>query len=251
MDILIPIELFQLILTYADFLTQIRLRCVCKLFYNKLEIHDFYHIDYKYLKLLSDSVLQAYPFIMKLHVENNPKITNINHLTKLEVLNASMTEWGINGISNKGIENLNLVTLIADYNENITNINHMTRLQILHADGCCGIGNEGISELNLKILSVTMNEKITIISHMTNLEVLLANSFCGINDDSLHDLRLKELYVCDNEKVTNLNHMTKLEVLYAKDDSGIDDAGICELKSLKKLYSKGNDKITIRINNIK
>jgi F-box domain len=39
-----PLDVWYLILEKLDFLSQIRLRQVCKHFYHHLEIHDFYDI---------------------------------------------------------------------------------------------------------------------------------------------------------------------------------------------------------------
>ncbi len=50
----LPIEIYQEILLISEFVTQIRLRLVCKKFYNCLEINDFYTIYPKYLKLLNN-----------------------------------------------------------------------------------------------------------------------------------------------------------------------------------------------------
>lgn len=47
MDNHLPSEIFQEVLLYSHFITQIRLRQLNK-FVNRLEIHDFYNIDIKF-----------------------------------------------------------------------------------------------------------------------------------------------------------------------------------------------------------
>ncbi len=104
---LLPFEIWQEIILNCEFLTAIRLRQLNKWFY-KLEIHDFYNIDWKYLNKLSDDILKAYPFIQK--------------------LNAS---WN-NMISDDGIKQLNLIKLYASSNSKIRDVNHITNLTELY-----------------------------------------------------------------------------------------------------------------------
>jgi len=161
-----PIEIYQLVLSYADFLSQIRLRCVCKTFYERLEIHDFFDVDTKYLGLLSDKILRSYPFIIRLYANYNEKITNVNHLTKLEVLDASGFYCGI---SSHGISRLSLKELYVDGNPKITDLNHMTRLEILNVSRNSSINNMSIQKLNLMELIAANNENITNVNHMNKL----------------------------------------------------------------------------------
>ena len=93
-DYFLAIEIWQEIISRCEFVGQIRLRQVCKKFHS-LEIHDFYNIDLKYLKLLSNQILFAYPSVKYLNVYNNQKVTTINHMTKLEKLHAGWNS-GIN-----------------------------------------------------------------------------------------------------------------------------------------------------------
>src|SRR5207237_1072600 len=132
---------------------------VCILLHT-LEIHNFY-IDDK-CGLLTDQILSNYHFIKKLDASNNPTITNVNHMTKLEILHA----YGNCGIDDNGISELNLKKLYASYNFTITNVNHMSKLEILHACSNCGIDDNGISELNLKELYASYNFTITNVNHM-------------------------------------------------------------------------------------
>ena len=164
----LPYDVLQFcILDKLDFLSKIRFRQVCKKFY-RLEIWDFYNIDIQYLYILTDNILMGYPFIRKLNASYNSKITNVNYMTKLQVLHAGNDC----GIDDNGIKDLNLIELNAFNNSKITNVNHMTKLQILYARGDCGIDDNGIKDLNLIKLDSSDNSKITTVNHMTKLQVL-------------------------------------------------------------------------------
>ena len=124
-----PIDIYQIILLFTDFITQIRIRQLNKLFYNKLDIYDFYNINHKYLVLLDNKILRNYPFIKYLNANDNEHITDVNYLTKLEELDAH----GDCRINNEGIADLNLIKINVSCNPFITNLNHMTKLKILIA----------------------------------------------------------------------------------------------------------------------
>src|SRR3990172_9676971 len=115
------ITVWKKILDGSDFLTQIRLTQVAKYLHDNLRITDFYNIGEKYRKLLNDNILKGYPHIIKLYAFDNPGITTVNHMTKLQILNAGFNS----GIDDNGIQNLNLVELWANNNPGITNVNHM------------------------------------------------------------------------------------------------------------------------------
>lgn len=180
------------IINKLDFRSMIRFRQVCKWFH-RLEIHDFYHIDKKYLMRLSDEILKNYPFIELLNAYNNDKILDVNHLTRLIKLNASNDRIYIREtggyyecrpnyyhsenckISDASIKNLNLVELIACGNSLITDVNRMTNLRKLYASYNCGIDDDGIKDTNLTELCIMYNRKITNVDHMPKLKVLCAN----------------------------------------------------------------------------
>jgi len=65
------------------------------MFRNELDITDMYNIDNKYKERLTQSIIDKYINLEKLDASNNAKITNVNHLAKLEILNAE-NECGIN-----------------------------------------------------------------------------------------------------------------------------------------------------------
>jgi hypothetical protein len=61
--------------------------------------------------------------LIKLHVSNNLKITNVNHMTNLRELDASYDC----GIDDNGIKELNLITLKAESNTRIKNAKKMIK----------------------------------------------------------------------------------------------------------------------------
>jgi len=77
------------IFDYLDLLSQIRLLATCWTFRNELDMTDMYNIDDKYKYRLTQTVIDKYINLKKLDISLNPKITNVNHLVELEILNAS------------------------------------------------------------------------------------------------------------------------------------------------------------------
>jgi hypothetical protein len=108
---------------------------------------------------ITNNGLSSLTNLTHLDIYNNSRITDINCLTNLRILNAT----GDCGVEDNGIKKLtNLVVLHADSNEKITNVNHLINLKILHAEHTCGISNDGISSLtNLTELYYRYNNKIT------------------------------------------------------------------------------------------
>ncbi len=81
---------------------------------------------------------------LRLALQRRPRITNINHLTKLKKLYACDGS----GIDDQGIKDLiELEILYVDSNKKITNINHLTKLKILSAIRESGIDDQGIKDL--------------------------------------------------------------------------------------------------------
>ena len=114
------LDLLNLIFNKLDFLNQIRLKQVCKFYYNNLHIIDLYNIDYKYKKLLNDEILKNYHYIKYLDVWNNPKIKNISHMKNLKKLDCSFQCE----ISDEDIKDLCLIKLYTRGNPRIKNINN-------------------------------------------------------------------------------------------------------------------------------
>lgn len=121
----IPFEIYQKISSYQNCVDQIKITTLCRYFYHHIRITDFYNLDEKYLKNLSDKILKRYPYIEQLNASNNPKIKDINHLKKIKKLNAS---GHLCGITNDGITDLNLISLYVTNNIKITKPCHMSNL---------------------------------------------------------------------------------------------------------------------------
>jgi len=119
----------------------------------------------------------------ELYVNNNPKVSNIGHMTKLKVLSAS--SWFSN-ISDVSIANLNLEKLIATDNGIITSVSHMSNLKELYAEHS---NISDIKGINLRVLYIDNNENITDISHMTDLEVLSIKGHCGIKKKQTRNIK--------------------------------------------------------------
>jgi hypothetical protein len=90
MDNYLPFDIYHIIFEYSDFLTKIKIRQIDKYLYTNLYITDMYNIEEKYLKLLSNDILNCHPFLIKLNASFSDKITDINNLKKLKVLNANV-----------------------------------------------------------------------------------------------------------------------------------------------------------------
>jgi hypothetical protein len=226
------VDIVHIIFGFLDFISKIRFRSTSK-YNNKLEIHDFYNIEKKYLDLLDDKILLNYPYIKYLNARNNQKITNVNHMAKsLTELDAS---GKLCGISDEGIIDLkNITKLNVNNNFKITNINHMAKsLTELDASGCCcTITNKAIENLkNIIKLNVSFNSRITDINHMNNISELNASSFLsGIADKGIKNINLRKLNAWKNDKITNVNHMDKLIELYVSDECAIN------YKKIKNLH---------------
>ena len=51
-------DIIPLDILICDFLTKIRFRQICKYLYNKLHVIDFYNIETKYLKKLTEDIFK-------------------------------------------------------------------------------------------------------------------------------------------------------------------------------------------------
>lgn len=93
----IPIEIWRDIFDLSSFREKIAIRQIS---YDLLTIPiiDLYHIEDFYLERITDEVLKQHPQIRYLFAFDNPKITKVDHLEELEILDAS---WGC-GIDSKG-----------------------------------------------------------------------------------------------------------------------------------------------------
>src|ERR1700733_3439505 len=84
----IPFDIWRSIFEFCDFEDQIKLRQVNKKFHENLHMTDFYNINKKYLKRLTDAILKNHKHIKYLDVHKNPKVTTVNDMLNLKKLNA-------------------------------------------------------------------------------------------------------------------------------------------------------------------
>lgn len=224
---LVPIEIVQQILSVADFVSRIRLRCCTKLFHEKLQIHNFYDIPYNYYHRLSNKIIRNHSYIRRLNVENKSDITMISHLTNLRELNTVAS-----GLSDRSGLCTNLRILCASDNGAISDITHLTKLKALYASGrSCGITDNSIITLtNLKYLSISSNDSIRNVNHLTKLELLFAHAYSNIDNNSIMNLtNLKRLDMFSNKYVTTISHLTNLTELDISYESAITSNEITKL----------------------
>ena len=69
----LPKEIWQIIFNKSCFMSKIHMRICCCLFYQILEINDFYNIDDYYLIKLTNDIISNYNITM---LKTNIKITN-------------------------------------------------------------------------------------------------------------------------------------------------------------------------------
>ena len=106
-------DIIWIIFNLLGFQDQINFRLVTKYFAIHFPITNLY--DNAPYDKLTDEILKLYPFAIKLRA--NFKITNIDHLCQLRILDVE----GDCGIGDDGISKLtNLTKLNADYNYKIT-----------------------------------------------------------------------------------------------------------------------------------
>jgi len=174
----------------------------------------------------------------------NNKITNVNHLDKLEELDVS---WRC-GVNQNGIKNLKLVkNLNARNNINIKDVNYLEKIEELNISGeTCGVDQEGIKDLKLvKNLNAYNNNKIKDVNHLEKLKILnISGEICGVDQEGIKDLKLvKNLDACKNNKIKDVNHLYKLEELNISWNCGVNQEGIKDLKLVKNLDAYNNNKI--------
>ena len=242
MDFILPIDIVHIIFEESNFIIKLRLLEVCKYFSETLSITDLSNIKFNHSYKLNENILRQKKYLQITNLDVlNSRISDISYLTNLKYLRCLSS---YNLINQKSIQNLNLITLIANNNSNITDISHMTNLQNLSAEGCCGIMQKSMENLNLQTLSLTDNKTIINISHITNLHTLkIEGTNCAIGQDSLINLNLTELWCSGNNRIYNINNMTNLKKLVSMSSiSNITDSSIKNL-DLIELYLPFNRNI--------
>jgi len=266
LDSIFPIELWKIITESADFLSRINVTLVNKFLHENLPITDLYTIESKYLEKLTNDILKNYPHVIKLNLRFNHCVTDINHLNKLEILDATggffdadleyyrgdaddmhfNNSCGVCILNDKGIEKLtNLKELDVSSNQYITTLNHCKKLKVLTARSYSRLTNDGISKLyNLEDLDLTDNKIINKIDHLKKLRILnISGHRTKISDNDIKTLNLHALDVTNNTEIKDINHMNKLKILMANGPlCGLCTEGINKLK-LKIIFADENNKI--------
>lgn len=154
------LDIWGVIFSLLDLQSQIWLMSTCRPLHSSLYIDDLFDANHSLLRNLSDTVLKQKKFslVTRLDASHNPKITNVNHLSKLRVLctRSTMCNCGNHkqsdcGIKQSGFSHLNLVELDTRGNRKITNVAHMSNLKFLQA-ASSGIVPNNDSGLNLEIV---------------------------------------------------------------------------------------------------
>lgn len=175
-----------------------------------------------------------------INLSYNQYITNLNHITDLQLLVAC----GNCGIHDQGIKDLiNLEIVNVSNNNKITKICYPDKLKVLIARFESGINDESIQGMNLEALDVSHNNKVSQIGHMQKLRSLSAAGNCGINDDSIKTCDLEKLDASNNKMITKIEHMTRLKILIARGNSGINDQSIKSM-DLEELDIMDNQSVT-------
>jgi hypothetical protein len=211
---------------------------------------------------LTDKILLQPKFLklIKLNVDNNQKITNLNRFKKLTEIN--ICDCGVN---DAGIYELdNLLIINAYENPKITNLNRFKKLTEINigsyncgvGDWYCGVDDAGICELeNLLIINAENNTKITNLNRFKKLTEINIGDDCGVNEAGIFELSsstnsrgaVENLLIINasfNKKITNLNHFKKLTEVNVSYSCGVNDSGICKLENLVIINAFGNNKIT-------
>ena len=124
---LMCLDIYQTIFEHCDIYDQLNIMSTCKVLNKNLKIKKLHNSN------VSDKVLQQEKFIdlEELDANDNKKIKNVNHLTKLKILNCS----NACGIDQEGIKDLQFIEeLNASGNEKIKNVNHLTKLKVINGN---------------------------------------------------------------------------------------------------------------------
>ena len=230
-------DLFAVIFDRCDFESQIRYRQCNKFTYNNIQMTQFFTIRKISLKLSND-ILKMYPYVVELDAFNTNKITDINHLYYLKVLDASCSLIKQYGIS----ELRNIETLIT--NPNISDVNHLTRLKYLRDYGS-NLSQDGISECReIETLIISQHTRIIDVNHLKKLKYLDI-SYSTVTQTGINELReLVCLYMGNNGRITDVNHVTKLQILDAPYAYGLTQDSIRDLRELIELNVYNTNSIT-------
>src|SRR5579872_1852020 len=93
-------DLYHIITNYIQFQNIIKLVQCNRL--TNIDIIDFHNVNNKYIFYINDTIISNYKNIKYLNAKYNNKITNINHLINLEILDI---DGNYSKINNDDIKN--------------------------------------------------------------------------------------------------------------------------------------------------
>lgn len=268
-NIYFPLEVWQMILNHSDFLTQIRLRQVCRSLYF-LKILDLCDIPNDYKFKLEEKIIESYPYIKHLDISKkdisqtclNKLInleslvitydfsSNLNQLIKLTKLRIIHKLWRFAPFGNDYISNCtNITQLILTCNLYLSDINHLHNLKVLKMDHNFVLHDNGISNcINLVYLEV--NGPITNINHCTKLITLIIKQdkdegkWCRITNDGFKQcVNIMYLDISGNSNITNISHCKKLKTLIANKSLLTNDS-LMQCTNITHLELKENTQIS-------
>lgn len=169
-----PLEIWEKIISYLDFVSQIRLIQITKFSKNNIFISDFYGIPNKYIRILNNNILNNNPKIKYLKLKNKYFQENIHYsvdnLEKLSCLKKlEITGYYGNKLNNYGLTNLKIGA--RNNNINFKYYTNLKKLTINNYRKAYYPNYIGLEYLNLIKLQIPGN--ISEINHMTNLKKLV------------------------------------------------------------------------------
>jgi hypothetical protein len=269
-------DIWHIVFSYLNLKYQIRLRNTCKKFYKDLQIIDLYNIDEKYIKRITNDIIQQHKHLKLLNIENNDNVTNLG-LNGLSLHTLNISYFGSKFDLNRSYSSYreDCLTCMMNGKSNITDIGikNMTSIHTLKASGVgCLITDIGIINLKeLKILDISYNryitdkgihdKKLTYLNIETSsysyseitdkgiegmpLIFLNASNNLNITDAGIKDMQIQQLYISDNPNITNegiINMpLTHLDVSGIR--SNISKKGIAT--KLKYIKAKNNPNIKL------
>jgi hypothetical protein len=240
MDAFLPDDIYRVIFNLLDFLSQINFKCTSTYFHHNYPITNLYDNVPKHK--LAKEILELYPHATQFDAKFLYKISNLNYLTNLQILNAR----GHNGwVGNNFISGLtNLTHLDISNNMYITDLSHLCQLRFLM--GPKKLTNQSISTLtNLTTLGIDYNNCIDNLNYLVQLRTLYANCNSVITNKGISELtNLTKLSIDCNPHITDINSLCSLRILHAEENCGVGDRGISKLTNLIKMNARFNFEIT-------
>lgn len=255
----IPLEIWENIFIFLDFLSKIRITQISKFLNRNLYIIDFYNLPFKYLILLADIMIRPYAKIKYLNIEKNWNLLDIQKLDliKLKICNNirqidnfknlqilylsnnkhifSIKNPKLRKLYSTNTDNLwciscnNLVELSLVSSNCISDLNNLTNLKKLTIVYCSGITNTSIKNLKLTELFLGAGTGISDLNNITSLKKLNTQGLPNFSITSIQNLNLLELNIAGNQKITDLNIFTSLKKLEAPDNIILTNTSIQKL----------------------